>query len=121
MFVSKSFLKILLSFLFFVFLLSACVQVPRSFEPWKPPRRSFMWHLSTQSPKRRDLAENVAPASLLYFAARTARTNPQAPVIETEERTENMSYTVKEVIIWRDCRSIPYPLIKLSARIRALI
>ena len=97
MVLSKSFFKIIIVVLLSVFLLNACVQVSRSFEPWKAATpQSYGILISTPEPGSEQIpAESAVPHVTLTLAPQQPTPTPNAPVIETEERAENITYTVK--------------------------
>jgi len=98
MVLSKSFFKIIIVVLLSVFLLNACVQVSRSFEPWKAATpQSYGILISTPELGSEQIpAESAVPHVTLTLAPQQLTPTPNAPVIETEERAENITYTVKE-------------------------
>ena len=95
---SKPFLKTIVALFIPAFLLSACVQVSRSFEPWKAatPQSQGSFYNVVETDQTEAPVSTAVPQLTLTIAPQQATPTPNVAFLEAEERTENIIYTVKE-------------------------
>lgn len=94
---SKSLRKIIIALLIPSFLLSACVQVSRPFEPWKAatPQSRLAQVETPETEPTPDSAATAVPQITLTSAPQQSTPTPNTAFLDAEERTENIIYTVK--------------------------
>lgn len=92
-------IKIFITIIVISLVLSGCVRVSRFFEPWKaatPQSYAGLIETEDSSPSSEDLEASAVPQVTLTLAPKQATPTPNTAFLNEAERTENITYTVKE-------------------------
>ena len=121
---SKSLRKIIIALLIPSFLLSACVQVSRPFEPWKAatPQSRLAQVETPETEPTPDSEATAVPQITLTSAPQQASQHPIRLFLTRKNVLRISSIRSKRVITWaRLPQNIAFRLIRLSARTRVSI